>query len=543
MALDCDAVVVGSGAGGLAAALALARRGLSVQVLEQHYLPGGWCHSFMLSGYRFSPGVHYVGNLREQGRLRKIYEGLGIAGELVFLELNPDGYDHILIEGEPRFDIPAGELRYKDRLQQRFPHESKGIDQYFRLMDNLDLGRLGHPGRRLAAPLGMPSLLAHGIRPLARYLEATIADPRLRTILTMPAAGDYGLPPSRAPAILHAAVTSHYLNGAWYPRGGGFTIPRALCRGIKRAGGMVRLRAPVEKILVDSSRSTKRALGVRLTGGEEIRCGAVISNADPMVTFTKLVGPDGLSPGLRKRLSAVRWSVSTLSLFMAVDMDLEGMGFDSGNYWYTRRPDLEHFFDTHPGRAEPRFEIPGLFLNITTLKDKSKRRSREHTIEAFAFCSYDRFRPFADSSGIRSPEYLAFKQTLTERMMAAVGRVIPDVERHISFRELGTPLTNRYYVAGHEGAIYGTEKILRQIGPMGFGTATEIENLFLCGASTQVHGVMGVTSSGLAAASKVLDCGIPDLLDAGGEQLRTYPAEDTSAWPQDLRPRVPATLG
>jgi all-trans-retinol 13,14-reductase len=540
MELDCDAVVVGSGAGGLAAALALARCGLSVQVLEQHYLPGGWCHSFMLDGYRFSPGVHYLGNLGEQGRLRKIYEGLGIAGDLVFLELNPDGYDHILIEGETRFDIPAGEMRYKDRLLQRFPHESTGIEAYFRLMDRLDLGRLGHPGRGLASPLKLPFLLARGTRPLARVLEP-IEDPRLRTILAMPAAGDYGLAPSRAPAVLHSAVTSHYLNGAWYPRGGGFAIPRAFSRGIRRAGGKVRLRTPVEKILVDSSGSRKRALGVRLAGGEEIRCGTVVSNADPMMTFAKLVGPEALSRGLRKRLSTATWSVSTLSLFLAVDMDLEGMGFDSGNYWYTARPDLELFFDPHPGRTD--FQVPGLFLTITTLKDKSKRHFREHTIEAFAFCRYDRFRPFADGDGVRSPEYLALKEALTEQMIAAVGRVIPGVEKHMAFRELGTPLTNRHYVAGHEGAIYGTEKILRQIGPMGFGTATEIENLFLCGASTQVHGVMGVTTSGLMAAGRVLDCGVQDLLQAGGEQLRTYPAEDTSAWPVELRPRMPAIRG
>lgn len=542
MALDCDAVIVGSGAGGLAAALALARRGLSVQVVEQHYLPGGWCHSFMLGGYRFSPGVHYVGNLGDGGRLRRIYEGLGIAGDLAFLELNPDGYDHVLIEGEPRFDIPAGEMIYRDRLMQRFPHESKGIDRYFRLMDRLDLGRLGHADH-MAKPLGISSVVARGTRPLGRFLESAIEDPRLRTILTMPAAGDYGLAPSRAPAVLHSAVSSHYLNGAWYPRGGGFAIPRAFSRGIKRAGGLVRLHTPVEKILVESSRSPKRALGVRLAGGEEIRCGAVISNADPMVTFAGLVGRDALSPALRKRLSRTTWSVSTLSLFMAVDMDLEGMGFDSGNYWYTRKPDLEQFFDNHPGRGESDLQVPGIFLTITTLKDKSKRRSREHTIEAFAFCSYDRFLPFAGSSGIRSPEYLVFKEALTQQMIAAVGRVIPGVERHISFHELGTPLTNRYYTAGHQGAIYGTEKVLRQIGPMGFGNTTEIDNLFLCGASTQVHGVMGVTTSGLAAAAKVLGCEVPELLDDTGERLRTYPAEDTSAWPREMRPRVPAIPG
>ena len=92
-AVDVDSIVIGSGAGGLTAALALARGGGRVLVLEQHYLPGGWCHSFPLGGYQFNTGVHYVGTLGPGGGLRRIYEGLGVTDELVFCELNPDGYD------------------------------------------------------------------------------------------------------------------------------------------------------------------------------------------------------------------------------------------------------------------------------------------------------------------------------------------------------------------------------------------------------------------------------------------------------------------
>ena len=76
---DFDTIVIGSGAGGLTAALSLARVGQRVLVLEQHNLPGGWCHSFSLEGFLFSPGVHYIGQLHTRGRLRRIYEGLGVA--------------------------------------------------------------------------------------------------------------------------------------------------------------------------------------------------------------------------------------------------------------------------------------------------------------------------------------------------------------------------------------------------------------------------------------------------------------------------------
>ena len=90
-----DVVVIGSGAGGLTAATALSNLGRKVLVLEQHYLPGGWTHTFALDGHKFSPGVHYIGQLGEGGGTREILEGIGVANDIEFNELNPDGYDWI----------------------------------------------------------------------------------------------------------------------------------------------------------------------------------------------------------------------------------------------------------------------------------------------------------------------------------------------------------------------------------------------------------------------------------------------------------------
>ena len=92
--MNPDTIIIGSGAGGLSAALCLARAGKKVLVLEQHYVPGGWCHSFFLNGHRFSPGVHYIGMMGEGESTRELYEGLGIANDLVFFRMNPAAYEH-----------------------------------------------------------------------------------------------------------------------------------------------------------------------------------------------------------------------------------------------------------------------------------------------------------------------------------------------------------------------------------------------------------------------------------------------------------------
>src|SRR5206468_3338299 len=124
-----------------------------------------------------------------------------------------------------------------------------------------------------------------------------VRDPLLRAILAAQC-GNHGLPPSLAPAALHAAVAAHYFDGGYYPKGGGCAIPRAFIRGLQRAGGEIRVRTPVERILVEG----RRAIGVRLGDGTEIRARHVISNADPDVTYRRLVGEAHLSHGLRRKL-------------------------------------------------------------------------------------------------------------------------------------------------------------------------------------------------------------------------------------------------
>lgn len=540
---DYDVIIIGSGAGGLTAAVALAQAGKSVLVCEQHYVAGGWCHSFTLEGYKFSPGVHYIGKLEEGGSLRAVYEGLGISQDLAFSELNPDGYDHIRI-GDEHFDIPKGRDIYIDRLKSRFPREQANIDRFFAAMaDTLaqlnNLGSVRTPQDAIKAPFQAAGSLRWITGTIQSMLDYYFDDPLLKAIL-LSQTGDHGVPPSEAPAPAHMLIMEHYFNGGYYPIGGGFAIPRAFVRALKRAGGEIRLSTAVDKILLENGRVS----GVRLADGTQLSASTVISNADPAMTFGKLLDREILSGRLRRKLDNGRYSTSALSLFFAVDMDLRAAGLDSGNVWAYADTDIDAIYKSgYTDKALGDDPLSALFLTVTTLKDPSKLHSGHHTLEAFTFVGYDAFKQWetghqSEGGSAKPADYLALKARIQDKMLTAVDALVPGIRDHVVFADLGTPLSNKYYLAAEQGNLYGTDKIRSQIGPFSFPVNPPIDGLYLCGASTISHGVGGATTSGLRAAQKILRCRTRDILSQNGPALAIYPAEDIAQWPEDIQHKI-----
>jgi phytoene dehydrogenase-like protein len=135
------------------------------------------------------------------------------------------------------------------------------------------------------------------------------------------------------------------------------------------------------------------------------------------------------------------------------------------------------------------------------------------------------------------------KEALTEKMLRGADRIVPGLSKHVTFRELGTPLTNGHYCMSTQGNLYGTAKSRFQVGPWAWPIRTEFEGLFNCGASTISHGVLGASQSGLFAAARALRVPAEELVATKGRPITLLPADDVSVWPLELQQRIQLKKG
>jgi phytoene dehydrogenase-like protein len=177
-------------------------------------------------------------------------------------------------------------------------------------------------------------------------------------------------------------------------------------------------------------------------------------------------------------------------------------------------------------------DFSSFFMSCTSLKDPSSFDGRHYTFEVVTFIDYNSFNAFNGEGDYHGEDYTALKEKIINKLMNNVEKVLPNAKQHIVQVELGTPKTNQFYIHSTNGNVYGTEKKLTQIGPFSFKHKTEIENLFLCGASTLSHGVGGATHSGVEAAAAILHCQKDDLLKEDSSQsIRIFDAENAAEWP------------
>jgi phytoene dehydrogenase-like protein len=509
-----DAVVIGSGLGGLACAAYLCAAGRRTLVLEAHYVAGGSSQVFRRSRrgrhYEFDVGIHYIGECGQEGSITRMLRGCGLGDRVRFRPLDPDGYT-TLVFPDLTFRVPAGWDRYRARLLDTFPAEAEPLGAVVDIFREIagtfrQLSSRDRPSAEVFATA--QAFLTWGVRPVTELFRAYGLSQRAQAVL-LGEQGDYAVPPSRTAVALAAGLTDHYMRGAFYPEGGGQVIAARLVEAIRAYGGAVRTKAAVRRVRIEGG----RAVGVTLADGEAIDAPVVVSNADLKRTVTRLVGEQHFGADTVDRVRAFRMSLPLFVVYLGVDVDYVAQGRPNSNLMVWGSYDIERIYAALEAGQMPDEDF--VYITIASLKDPTNPRLAPpgySNLQIMTLVPPDYGVFHVDPEGAeswsyhRDPEYKRRKEALTERLLSAAERFLPDLRAHVDWREAATPATLERYTHATGGTSYGIELAFDQMGPLRLGPATEIPGLYLCGASAPSgHGIGGVLRGGVAAASAVLE--------------------------------------
>lgn len=490
-----DAIIIGSGMGGLTAAALLTKfTRKKVLVLERHTKIGGCTHSFSRrKDYDFDVGVHFLGGLNDGSPLYRILDELS-QGRLKYKRLSEDLEYLFMPDGEYR--LPVEPLPLQVYLEREFPEEREGLRRYFKMIE--PLGRAFYRWQNAEVhPWPLPYLIRFWLKLSRRRLFLTtqvaldrlFKSDRLKTLLTcqwpalgvMPELGSFGI---------HCANAAWAKRGSFYPEGGGERLPEELARTIRENGGKILTGETVERILVKNG----RAVGVRLVanaehGSRDLFSQGVISCAGARATYLDLLRDTPIS--FREEIEAVDQKQGFVGIYLGVDRSPHALGIGSANYWIFHDDRLGSF----PSDEDLNF-IRGIYVSSPSIK----RGKQAHTIEILMLSPTDFFeKRWRNSSWRRRPEdYKEFKKKIYEHVMNLLEPHFPGLRASVLFHEVSTPLSVQHFITGANGSI-GIPSTPARFHFKWTRSRTPIKGLYLAGSDTVSWSVAGAVFGGIKA--------------------------------------------
>ncbi len=501
---EYDAVVIGSGLGGLSCAAAFARQNFKVLVLEQHDKPGGYATAFNRpGGFTFDVSLHST-SVGERNGLHNLIPGFPEITEVEFVP-HPSLYRVIF----PDYDITVPQRNlseYIDTLVAYFPDEKGEILGLFDDMRGLanDIQKLSEANGQIDMqrfPVDFPFLSRLYNRTWKDMLDARVKDARLRAIISAQWVY-YGLPPSRLVSFYYAMPALGYLtHGGYYPRGRSQDISDAIVKFIVDRGGKVELNSRVAKILTKDH----TAYGVRSASGDEFKARVVVSNANPYETFRSMTNSDDYLKSYLEQLDHYSVSLSSFQVFLGLKEDIIGKsGLKDSEIFYETGYDMEEgYLAAVRGDVENRGFAMTLYDNIY----KGYSPPGKNTVNITTFMGYDRWKEYeSDYLKGNKEAYRKEKERIADALIAhAEKTLLPGLAGAIEVKEIGTPLTNVRYTSNYRGAIYGLDQTVENSGPSRLAHETPISNLYLAGAWTKPgHGYGSVLASGVECFGEIM---------------------------------------
>ena len=509
-----DAIIIGSGIGGLCAAALLGIEGKRVLVLEKHFKIGGWTHTFKRRDFEWDVGIHYIGQVNQlHSPVRKLFDIIS-DGHLKWSQMD-DNYDRIIFP-DKSYDFVAPRERFIENLVSYFPKEELAILKY---MDLLDLvAKSSRPFFSQKALAGILDTISYPFmtRKFFKYSDKTTLDvltsltnnKKLIGVLTGQW-GDYGLPPSRSSFAMHAFVARHYLNGGNYPTGTSRKIGETISDLIEKNGGSLYVNAPVRSIEINRGRAT----GVIMENNEIISAKTIISNAGVFNTVNRLLNHNKSTSMLSNKIHKVKQTKSYVCLHLGLNKSAEDLGIKNTNLWIY--PDYDHDKVVQNFIDNPESDFPVVYVSFPSAKDESwnKKNPNKATMEAITLSRMSWYKKWEHLNWKkRGMDYEEDKEQLSKRILNVVQKQVGGLRENIDYQELSTPLTVRDLANYTRGEMYGIDHSPERFRQRWLRPQSSIKNLYFVGQDITTVGVSSALFSGLLTASAVLGKNLSKLL-------------------------------
>lgn len=498
-----DHIVVGSGMGGLTVATWLAKAGKKVAIFERHYVPGGFTHSFKRKdGFQWDVGVHYVGNMAKDSKLRGFFDFL-TDGKLEW-ETMGEVYDVANIEGT-EYVFKAGKENFKKQLISYFPEEEKAIHTYLKLIEKSNKRASAFYFEKIFEPWFSKSVgwifrkrySTFSQKTTWEALSEITHNQRLIAVLCAQC-GNYGLSPKNSSFGAHAMVIGHFLEGGYYPIGGGDQICEKTLEVFTLHGGKVFINADVTKIIIKN----KQVQGIQLDQ-KFIPCKSVISNVGVNNTFNQLLSESDRHL-CNFSLKNVQPASAHICLYLGLNQSSAALQLPKHNFWYYKHKGIDKIFEEATLENAPENFA---YISFPSAKDPhwEIQNPGTATIQAISVANMDWFETYKNSNWMkRGDEYLQLKKNFETEMLKVLYKFFPQIKGSIIATEVSTPLSTENFTNYKRGEIYGLAHTPERFTLSFLRPKTKIKGLFLTGQDITLVGVAGAMLSGLLCATAIL---------------------------------------